>query len=288
MRRSSAQRRVLEVPEVELDALGPRQRRAAVDLRPARQPGAHLEPAALAVGVGVDLDLDRRPRPDERHLAPQHVDEVRQLVDRGPPQQRADARDARVALVDRHPGAHVLGAGDHRAQLVDLERVAVAADAALAVDRVPGRLEPHGQRGERDDRRASRRAARPRPRRRAPACAASAGTRSAGALRRVPARRRAVAQPVVQPGGERGGRQHVVAGDEQRAGLHVRAGQRGGDAARPARRPRAGRRARGRAARAWRARPARAAAACRSAAAGARRSSARTAASTRAGRAARP
>ena len=37
-RRSSRERRVLDVPEVELDPLGPRQRRAAVDLRPARHP----------------------------------------------------------------------------------------------------------------------------------------------------------------------------------------------------------------------------------------------------------
>ena len=80
-------------------------------------PGPDREPAALALGVLVDLDLDRRPRADERHLAAQDVDEVRQLVDRRAPQERADARDPRVALVDGQPGAHVLGAGDHRAQL---------------------------------------------------------------------------------------------------------------------------------------------------------------------------
>ena len=148
------QRRVLEVPEVELDPLGPRQRRAAVDLRPAAQPRAGVEAEALAVGVGVDLDLDRRPRADQRHLAAQHVDEVRQLVDRGAAQERADARDPRVALVDRHARAQVLGAGDHRAQLVDLEGVALQADAALAVDRVAVGLEPDGERRERDHRRA--------------------------------------------------------------------------------------------------------------------------------------
>ena len=59
----------------------------------------------------------RRARADDRHLAAQDVDEVRQLVDRGPPQDRADAGDARVALVHRQAGAHALGAVDHRAQL---------------------------------------------------------------------------------------------------------------------------------------------------------------------------
>ena len=51
------QRRVLEVPEVELDPLGPGQRRAAVDLRPAGEARARVQPPALAVGVAVDLDL---------------------------------------------------------------------------------------------------------------------------------------------------------------------------------------------------------------------------------------
>src|SRR3954453_3113627 len=59
-----AQAAVLDVPEVELDALGPRQRRAAVDLGPAGQAGAHGEPAALALGVLRDLRRQRRARPD--------------------------------------------------------------------------------------------------------------------------------------------------------------------------------------------------------------------------------
>ena len=97
--RSSAQRPVLDVPEVELDALVPRQRGAAVDLRPAGDPGLDREAAALARRVLLDLHRHRRPRADDRHLAAQHVDEVRQLVERGAAQQAPDARDARVALV---------------------------------------------------------------------------------------------------------------------------------------------------------------------------------------------
>ena len=73
-------------------------------------PGLDLQPAALALGVLVDLHLDRRARADDRHLAAQDVDQVRQLVERGAAQERADARDARVALVDRQAGADVLGA----------------------------------------------------------------------------------------------------------------------------------------------------------------------------------
>src|SRR4051812_8874086 len=53
---------LLDVPEVELDALGPRQRRAALDLRPAGDAGADGQAPALALGVAVDLHLDGRPR----------------------------------------------------------------------------------------------------------------------------------------------------------------------------------------------------------------------------------
>ena len=51
--------------------------------------------------------------------------QVRQLVERRAAQERADARDARVVRVDREPGADVLGAVDHRAQLEHVERRAV-------------------------------------------------------------------------------------------------------------------------------------------------------------------
>jgi hypothetical protein len=133
---------VLDVPEVELDALRPRQRRAAVDLRPPGDPRLHREAPALTLGVLLDLDRDRRPRPDQRHLAAHDVNQVRQLVDREAPQQRADARDPRIVLRDRQPGADRLGVGDHRAQLDHVERVAVLADPPLAIDHVTGRLEP--------------------------------------------------------------------------------------------------------------------------------------------------
>jgi hypothetical protein len=147
---------VLGVPEVELDALRPRQRRAAVDLRPPGDAGLQRQAAPLAVGVLGDLHGDGRPRADDGHLAAQDVDEVGQLVDRRPPQQRPDARDAAVAVVDGQAGAHLLGARDHRAELQDVERPAALADAALAVDRVARRLQPDRHHRHRDDRRGER------------------------------------------------------------------------------------------------------------------------------------
>jgi hypothetical protein len=144
---------VLDVPEVQLDALRPRQGGTAVDLGPAGDPGADRQPSQLALGVLRDLVRQRRARPDDRHLPAQDVDEVRQLVERRAAQELADPRDARVALVDGQAGADVLGAGDHRAQLEDVELVAVLADAPLAVDHAAARLQPDRQRREREQRR---------------------------------------------------------------------------------------------------------------------------------------
>ena len=58
------ERAVLDVVDVELDPLRPRQRRPAVDLRPAGDARLDLEAPALALGVVHDLLGDRGPRPD--------------------------------------------------------------------------------------------------------------------------------------------------------------------------------------------------------------------------------
>ena len=117
-------------------------------------PGATARRPRWRVGVLRDLRRDRRARADDRHLAAQDVDEVRQLVDRRAAQQRADARDARVAGVDGEAGAELLGAVDHRAQLQDVELAPVAADAALAVDRLALGLQADRDEREREQRRA--------------------------------------------------------------------------------------------------------------------------------------
>ena len=83
---------VVDVLDVELDPLLPGDAGAALDLGPAGDPGQDLVAAALARGVVVDLGGDGRARADDRHLAAQDVDQVRDLVERGAAEEAAGAR----------------------------------------------------------------------------------------------------------------------------------------------------------------------------------------------------
>src|SRR4029077_20712814 len=108
-------RAMLHVPDVQLDPVGPRQRRAAVDLRPAGDSGLDVEPVTLALVVLLDLVAQRRPWADDAHLAPDDVPELRQFVERELPQQPPAARDPRVAAVHREGRAPGLRAAHDRA-----------------------------------------------------------------------------------------------------------------------------------------------------------------------------
>src|SRR5205807_2023729 len=125
---------VLDVPDVELDAVVPGQCRAAIDLGPAGDPRLHLEPATLARRVALDLVGKGRSRADQAHLAPHDVPELRQLVEGEPPEHSPNPRDARIAAVHRQAGSLSLGPDDHRAQFDELELTAVPADPKLPVE----------------------------------------------------------------------------------------------------------------------------------------------------------
>ena len=121
--RSSADRPVLDVVEVVLDALLERRVAApAVDLRPAGDAGLHLVAQHVLRDPVLELLDEERPlgpRADDRHVAPQHVPELRQLVEVEPAQPAADRRAARVVVARPDRAGLVLGALVHRAELVD-------------------------------------------------------------------------------------------------------------------------------------------------------------------------
>ena len=143
-----ARRAVLDVPDVELDPVVPRERRAAVDLRPAGEPGPDVEPPPLALACtarpGSGASAAGRSRTCRRGRRSRAA-AARRSTCAGA--KRPDAGDARVAAVDGVAGALLLGVDDHRAELQQLEVDAVLADARLPKEHRPAVLELDRERG---------------------------------------------------------------------------------------------------------------------------------------------
>ena len=129
---------VLDVPDVVLDALVDRGVAAeAVDLGPA----GHARADLMLDHVARDFFLKHldelgalRTRADEGHLAGEDVEELRELVDGGFPDEAADAGDARVARDG--PALLFVGFGllHHGAELIHHERLVMKADTLLLED----------------------------------------------------------------------------------------------------------------------------------------------------------
>ena len=114
-------------------------------------PGLHLEAPPLTRRVTLDLIRERGAGADEAHVAAHDVPELRQLVERQPPQQPARARDARIAFVDGEARALPLRADLHRPELHELELLAVQADPPLPVEDRAAVVELDRQRGRREE-----------------------------------------------------------------------------------------------------------------------------------------
>ena len=150
--RSREDRAVLDVVEVVAQLPGGaevRARVAAAQLGPA----GDARPQQMAPGVVRVLALQLGdhlgplgPRADQRHVAADHVPQLRQLVDVGPAQEPADLGHPVVGGLGPADDAVGLGVGAHRAQLHDLELLAVLAEAALAVEHRAAVLELDGDR----------------------------------------------------------------------------------------------------------------------------------------------
>ena len=154
------QRPVAQVIEVVVDARLHLVERAglaavAVDLRPAGDAGLDLVADHVALDqVAVDFVVRHgmRARADDAHAPLQHVDELGQLIERGPAQEGADAGDAGIALARLADRLAVL-AHAHRAELVDEDLLAVEAVAALLEDDGAGRIQLDGEGDEQQQRR---------------------------------------------------------------------------------------------------------------------------------------
>src|ERR1700720_2000062 len=129
---------------------------AAADLPQAGQSRLDAQPSAVG-DVMEEFDfIDREwPRADEAHLATEHVEKLRDFVDAKLAQVLSDRGDARVLgdLENRaghliHGGQFVLelfGIGDHGAELVDREGLAIEPGTPLPEEHWAGRGQLDGQ-----------------------------------------------------------------------------------------------------------------------------------------------
>ena len=121
----------------------------AVYLRPAGDAGLDVVTTGIELDrTVVELIVNQRvrTRSDERHVAAQHVQKLRQFVDVQFADDAADARDAIVVrgrLFDVAVVLHRL----HRAELADAERLLVEAIATLEEQRRTARFELDGDCG---------------------------------------------------------------------------------------------------------------------------------------------
>src|SRR4051794_7185771 len=96
------EREVLDVVELDGQALLEIEGAAAEHLHRPRHPRLDGEPETVLGPVALDEPHPLRARPDDAHFAPQHVDELRKLVDREAPQQLAHPRHTRIATELEH------------------------------------------------------------------------------------------------------------------------------------------------------------------------------------------
>jgi len=123
------------VPQADLRRPG--QRRAVLE--------DHLAVVRVAAGEGRRL----RSRPDQRHVAAQDVQQLRQLVEAAGPQELAGPGDAQVV---GRSHLRTAGARSHGAELVDDERHPALSEPHLPEQHRPGAAAAHGERHQREHR----------------------------------------------------------------------------------------------------------------------------------------
>jgi hypothetical protein len=141
---------VIDIPDIEGQAIVPGQVRAPVDLRPAGDAGQHCVTPPLFHRVARDVSHQQRPRTDEAHLAAKDVDELRQLVETGPADEPGEPGNRRAgrhlnAAASVRPTATGRVAHLHRPELQDREGHAVATRSDLAEDDWSAHAEPDAE-----------------------------------------------------------------------------------------------------------------------------------------------
>src|SRR6266849_525374 len=141
------ERKVLDVVQIVLQLLERVVDRGAVtvlDLGPAGDSRLHREPLHVVRDLPLEFVDELRPlgtRPDEAHVAEQHIEELGELVESYPTEESPHVGHARVAWLGPYRSRGPLRVVAHGAKLVEDEDAAIQTGAGLAVQDRPGGLE---------------------------------------------------------------------------------------------------------------------------------------------------
>jgi hypothetical protein len=91
-----------------------------------------------------------RTRTDDRHLPAKHVEQLRQLIDAGHPEDATDTRHP--VVLAREPRRIGVVVHVHRPELDDLEELAVETDPLLSEQDGTRTGHPNGESGDREER----------------------------------------------------------------------------------------------------------------------------------------
>ncbi len=122
-------------------------------------PNRHAAADEMALVVARQMPPEQRhergpfgPRADDRHVAAQHVEELRELVDARAAQERAHSGGAAVGRRSPDRAGLGLGVDGHRTEFKQVELDAAAPDAPLPVQDRSARLQMHRDSGDEHER----------------------------------------------------------------------------------------------------------------------------------------
>jgi hypothetical protein len=125
---------MLDIPYVEIEPLGPTERVPSRNLREAGDARTNVVAPPMIVRIQWKVLHEQRPRSDETHIAAQHVEQLRQLVDRRRSQPPAKRRETAMVRQQVPLGVALTG---HRAKFQELERPIVETGANLPEEHRP-------------------------------------------------------------------------------------------------------------------------------------------------------
>jgi len=145
---------MLHVPNVVFKLLLPAQGIATLDLDQPGQSRADVVPPSLTRTIAGQILHQQRTRPHEAHIPPQHVEQLREFIQRSRAQPAAERRQPfRIGQQLAH-GIHGIG---HRAKLDQFEDFPTKSGTPLPEENWRPKFQPHQKRDERKQRQPDRR-----------------------------------------------------------------------------------------------------------------------------------